>query len=112
MSDSIPNAPGPEPSDDRARTDALRDAAHSDDVDGVTEREQRAADTSYSPSSEREMDASQTKQRDDADLREDGIDPSQVIAAPGTGGADDAGDVEPEPGDLHLPWQSEEDRRG
>jgi len=112
MSDSIPNAPGPEPSDDRARNDALRDAAHSDDVDGVSGREQRAADTSYSPSSEREMDASQTKQRDDADLRADGIDPSKVIATPGTGGADDAGDVEPEPGDLHLPWQSEEDRRG
>ncbi|MCA5923803.1 hypothetical protein [Curtobacterium oceanosedimentum] len=111
MSDNIPDVRGPEPSDDRARTDALRDAAHSDDVDGVSEREQRAADTAYSPSSEREMDASQTQQRDDADLREDGIDPSKVIAAPGTGGADDAGDVEPAPGDLHLPWQSEEDRR-
>ncbi|WXF90750.1 hypothetical protein WDV91_15745 [Curtobacterium flaccumfaciens pv. flaccumfaciens] len=85
MSDSIPNAPGPEPSDDRARNDALRDAAHSDDVDGVSGREQRAADTSYSPSSEREMDASQTKQRDDADLRADGIDPSKVIAAPRDG---------------------------
>jgi hypothetical protein len=112
MSDNIPDVRGPEPSDDRARSDALRDAAHSDDGDGVSGREQRAADTSYSPSSEREMDASQTKQRDDADLREDGIDPSKIIAAPGTGGADDAGDVEPEPGDLHLPWQSEEDRRG
>ncbi|PZF53798.1 hypothetical protein DEJ23_14335 [Curtobacterium sp. MCSS17_008] len=112
MSDSIPSAPGPEPSDDRARNEELRDAAHSDDVDGVSEREQRAADTSYSPSSEREMVASQTQQRDRADLEEDGIDPSRVIAAPGTGGADDAGDVEPEPGDLNLPWQSEEDREG
>ncbi|XIH18981.1 hypothetical protein C1N75_13900 [Curtobacterium sp. SGAir0571] len=111
MSDSIPNVPGPDESDDRARSDELRDAAHSDDVDGVTEREQRAADTSYSPSSERETVASQTQQRDDADLEADGIDPSRVVAAPGTGGADDAGDVEPEPGDLHLPWQSEEDRR-
>jgi len=98
---------GPEHSDDRDRSEALTNAAHSDDVDGVNEREQRAADTSYSPSSEREMDASQTLQRDDDDLREDGIDPSRIVAAPGTGGADDAGDVEPEPGDLHLPWQSE-----
>lgn len=112
MSDSTPNVPGPDESDDRARNDELRDAAHSDDVDGVSDREQRAADTSYSPSSERETVASQTQQRDDADLEADGIDPSRVVAAPGTGGADDAGDVEPEPGDLHLPWQSEDDRQG
>ncbi len=112
MSDSIPNVPGPDESDDRARNDELRDAAHSDDVDGVSDREQRAADTSYSPSSERETVASQTQQRSREDLEQDGIDPSRVVAAPGTGGADDAGDVEPEPGDLNLPWQSEEDRRG
>jgi len=53
-----------------------------------------------------------TDARTDDDLEQDGIDPSKVIAAPGTGGSDDAGDVEPEPGDLHLPWQPEEDRRG
>ncbi|MEN0102980.1 hypothetical protein ACO0E1_02265 [Curtobacterium sp. RRHDQ66] len=69
-------------------------------------------DTAYSPSSERETEASQHLQRDDDDLRADGIDPSKVTAAPGTGGADDAGDVEPAPEDLHLPWQSEDDRRG
>ncbi|MBM7802784.1 hypothetical protein JOE58_002035 [Curtobacterium luteum] len=110
MSDSIPDVPGPEHSDDRARTDELRDAAHHEGADGLDDRTQRAADTSYSPSSERETVAAQTEQRDDADLRADGIDPSRVVAAPGTGGADDAGDVEPEPGDLNLPWQSEEDR--
>jgi hypothetical protein len=103
---------GPEHSDDRDRSDALAARTHSDDVDRASDSEQRAADTSYSPSSEREMEASQTLQRDDDDLREDGIDPSRIVAAPGTGGADDAGDVEPEPGDLHLPWQSEEDRQG
>jgi hypothetical protein len=112
MSDSIPKAPGPNPSDDRARNDALRERTERDDEQGSSDREQRAADTSYSPSSEREMDASQTQQRDRSDLEADGIDPSRVVAAPGTGGADDAGDVEPEPGDLNLPWQSEEDRRG
>lgn len=68
-------------------------------------------DTSYSPSSERETEVSQTDQRTDDELEDDGIDPSRIVAAPGTGGADDAGDVEPEPGDLHLPWQAEEDRR-
>ncbi|WP_058725578.1 hypothetical protein [Curtobacterium luteum] len=112
MSDSIPQAPGPDESDDRARNDELRDAAQHEGADGLDDRTQRAADTSYSPSSERETVASQTQQRDDEDLRADGIDPSRVVAAPGTGGADDAGDVEPEPGDLNLPWQSEEDRQG
>jgi len=112
MRDDTPDVPGPEQSDDRARSDELRDAAHHDGAGGVDDREQRAADTSYSPSSERETVASQTQQRDRSDLEADGIDPSRVVAAPGTGGADDAGDVEPEPGDLHLPWQSEEDRRG
>ncbi|WIB77029.1 hypothetical protein DEJ28_15435 [Curtobacterium sp. MCPF17_002] len=111
MSDSIPKAPGPNPSDDRARNDALRERTERDDEQASSDREQRAADTSYSPSSEREMDASQTQQRDRSDLEADGIDPSRVVAAPGTGGADDAGDVEPEPGDLNLPWQSEEDRQ-
>lgn len=110
--DSPSGISGPEPSDDRARSGALTDAAHGDDVAPASGQEQRAADTSYSPSSERETEASQTLQRDDDDLRADGIDPSRIVAAPGTGGADDAGDVEPEPGDLHLPWQSEEDRRG
>lgn len=110
MSDPIS---GPEPSDDRDRSDALADAAHNDDDrKGVSASEQRAADTAYSPSSERESVASQDEQRDDDDLRADGIDPSKVTAAPGTGGADDAGDVEPAPEDLHLPWQSEDDRRG
>ena len=112
MTDSIPDAPGPEDSDDRARSDALRDAAHHEGAGGVSASEQEAADTSYSPSSERETVAAQTEQRSREDLEADGIDPSRVVAAPGTGGADDAGDVEPEPGDLHLPWQSEEDREG
>ncbi|MFJ4075414.1 hypothetical protein [Curtobacterium sp. NPDC089991] len=83
MSDSIPETPDPD-----------------------------STDTTYSPSSERETEASQTNQRSDAELEADGIDTSKITAAPGTGGADDAGDVEPAPGDLHLPWQSEEDRRG
>ncbi|MFJ3382240.1 hypothetical protein ACIPJ2_17720 [Curtobacterium sp. NPDC090217] len=110
--DRTPEVPGPGPSDDRAREDELRDAAHHEGSDGVSGSAQRAVDTSYSPSSERETVASQTEQRSGGELREDGIDPSRVVAAPGTGGADDAGDVEPEPGDLHLPWQSEDDRRG
>jgi len=76
------------------------------DAAGSTDKADLEKDMAYSPSSERETEAAQTKQRDDADLRDDGIDPSKVISAPGTGGADDAGDVEPDAGDLHLPFQA------
>ncbi|KQO62671.1 hypothetical protein ASF23_06800 [Curtobacterium sp. Leaf261] len=96
--------------DERGPAERLQDAATEHDPHGESATEQREDATSYSPSSERETEASQTLQRDDDDLSADGIDPSRVVAAPGTGGADDAGDVEPEPGDLNLPWQSESDR--
>jgi hypothetical protein len=90
--------------DDDTRDPAIEKLAHRDAHEHVPDSERRAADTVYSPSSERETEASQDLQRDDDDLREDGIDPDAVIAAPGTGGVDDAGDVEPDPKDLHLPW--------
>lgn len=74
---------------------------------GIGDEHETAKDMAYSPSSERETQASQ-ESRSDADLEADGIDSTKVVAAPGTGGADDAGDVEPEPGDLHLPWVDDE----
>ncbi|MFZ7089249.1 hypothetical protein [Curtobacterium sp. RRHDQ10] len=93
--------------DERGPAERLQDAVVEHDPHGESATEQREDDTSYSPSSERETEASQHLQRDDDDLRADGIDPSRVVAAPGTGGADDAGDVEPEPGDLNLPWEQD-----
>ena len=63
--------------------------------------EQVRKDVSESPGSERETAA---KQRDPLPDGLDGdIDASQVRAVPGTGGPDDAGDVEVDPEELNLP---------
>ncbi|PZF61736.1 hypothetical protein DEI81_10050 [Curtobacterium sp. MCBD17_013] len=79
---------------------------------GIGDHAHRVKDTAYSPSSDAETEAAQDLQRDDADLAEDGIDPSKVVTAPGTGGADDVGDVEPEAGDIHLPFQASDNGAG
>lgn len=55
-------------------------------------------DTAYSPGSEREVGQEQA----DPELPTD-IDPDGVRAAPGTGGPDDAGDVDIENAPIHLP---------
>jgi len=60
-------------------------------------------DTAYSPASENETAA---KQSDPVpELVDDDIDTSQINAVPGTGGPDDAGDVEVDPDDLNLPFR-------
>ncbi|MCX6501817.1 MAG: hypothetical protein NT132_05325 [Microbacterium sp.] len=65
-----------------------------------TEEQAVRADTTYSPASETET---QRKQDDPLpDGIDDDIDPEQVRVAPGTGGPDDAGDVEVDPDDLNL----------
>jgi len=58
-------------------------------------------DMTYSPSSE---DETAQKQREDGlpDTVDDDIDPDDVTVAPGTGGPDDVGDVEVDPGDIDL----------
>ena len=75
-----------------------REPAPLDDADQVRK------DVSESPGSERETAA---KQRDPLpDTLDDDLDTSQVRAVPGTGGPDDAGDVDIDPGELHLPGHS------
>ena len=60
-------------------------------------------DTNESPESEadtealQDRDVSQSAALDDAD-----IDENDVRALPGTGGPDDEGDVDVDPGELHL----------
>lgn len=62
--------------------------------------EQVRKDVSESPASERETAA---KQRDPLpDGLDDDIDASRVRAVPGTGGPDDAGDVDVDPDELNL----------
>lgn len=61
-------------------------------------------DERTSPSSENETAA---KQADPApDRVADDVDESQIRAVPGTGGPDDAGDVDVDPDDLNLPGRS------
>ena len=64
----------------------------------LTDAEETRKDVSYSPGSEDETAA---KQRDPLpDGIDDDIDVSRVRSVPGTGGPDDAGDVELDPGEI------------
>ncbi|WP_066514367.1 hypothetical protein [Curtobacterium ammoniigenes] len=78
---------------------------HVENDEQVPDGERRAADTAYTPSSERETEVLQDPERDSEALRADDVDPDQVKVVPGTGGVDDVGDVDVDPKDLHLPWQ-------
>ncbi|MRG59690.1 hypothetical protein GE115_07370 [Agromyces sp. CFH 90414] len=63
-------------------------------------------DVSYSPGSEDETEAKQADPLPEAIEDDDDIDTSRVRAVPGTGGPDDAGDVEVPPGELRLPGRA------
>ncbi|PSL39341.1 hypothetical protein CLV49_2975 [Labedella gwakjiensis] len=67
----------------------------------LSDEEQTAKDRAYSPGSETETAA---KQADGvpATVDED-IDRDDVNVTPGTGGPDDVGDVDVDPGELHMP---------
>lgn len=68
---------------------------------GVSSDEAVAKDRSYSPASETETEQ---KQQDPLpDTVDDDIDPADVRVVPGTGGPDDVGDVDVDPGELHVP---------
>ncbi|WP_205789253.1 hypothetical protein [Microbacterium sp. CPCC 204701] len=72
---------------------------------GLSERESLRKDTSYSPASETET---QEKQRNAVpDTVDADIDPDDVRAVPGTGGPDDTGDVDVDPGELHVPGRED-----
>lgn len=67
----------------------------------ATESDIVRKDMSYSPASETET---QQKQRDPLpETIDDDIDPDDIRVTPGTGGPDDVGDVDVDPGELHLP---------
>jgi hypothetical protein len=72
----------------------------------LSEQESLRKDMSYSPASETETQAKQDDPLPEA--VDDDIDPADVRAVPGTGGPDDAGDVEVDPADLNMPGQSSE----
>lgn len=60
-------------------------------------------DTDYSPSSERETEELQDDQEGSPALDDPGIDRSAVKVLPGTGDYTDDGDVDIDPGELHMP---------
>jgi hypothetical protein len=74
----------------------MSDTTNSDD-------EQVKRDTTYSPSSEREMRARDNDPQGSAALEDDDINPDDVKVLPGTGGPDDVGDIEVNEDDLNLP---------
>ena len=70
----------------------------------LSEQESLRKDMNYSPASESET---QEKQADPMpDTVDADIEPGEVRAVPGTGGPDDAGDVDVDPDELHLPGRS------
>lgn len=67
----------------------------------LSDDEQMRKDVSYSPASETE-----TSRKQDGglpDTLDDDIDVGEVSVLPGTGGPDDAGDIEVDPDDLNMP---------
>lgn len=71
---------------------------------GIAESDAVRKDMSYSPASEAET---AHKQQDALpDTVDDDIDSDDVRAVPGTGGPDDVGDVDVDPADMQLPWQT------
>jgi hypothetical protein len=62
--------------------------------------EQTRKDVSYSPASETETAAKQDDPLPETVASEEDIDTSRINVVPGTGGPDDAGDVELDPEDV------------
>ena len=60
-------------------------------------------DTDYSPSSERETEELQDDQDDSPALQDPDIDRSSIRLLPGTGDYTDDGDVDVDPGEIHMP---------
>ncbi len=60
-------------------------------------------DTNNAPESERETAAKQNEPRTSTTLDDPQVDASQVVSLPGVGGIDDAGDIEVDPDELHVP---------
>jgi len=73
---------------------------------GLTEEQQLNRDTSYSPSSEDDMEALQRHPGQSEALDDPDIDPADVQVLPGSGGPDDQGDVEVDPSDIHIPGRT------
>lgn len=74
------------------------------ETEGLTDPESVRKDRTYSPASESETEQKQGETL--SDNVDSDIDSDQVEVAPGTGGPDDVGEIEVDPGDLNLPWKA------
>ncbi|GHD49416.1 hypothetical protein [Mycetocola manganoxydans] len=93
MSDETLNPPGTVPSGDpvtKPRTDG-----------DLTDQEQTGKDMSYSPSSGQETEERQQSSDSEA-FNDSDIDQDNVNLLPGTGGPDDVGDIDVDPGEIDL----------
>lgn len=71
--------------------------------DSVGDERLTEKDTSYSPASEREMEAREAEPSSSAATDDPDIDDSSVDLLPGTGGQDDQGDVDVDPDEIRMP---------
>ncbi|MET0303189.1 MAG: hypothetical protein ABW040_03975 [Microbacteriaceae bacterium] len=69
--------------------------------------EQTEKDTSYSPASGVEAEQRQKSPDESAATDDAEIDDEAVSVLPGTGGPDDVGEIEPDPGEIHMPHRTE-----
>lgn len=75
------------------------------DDHGLNDDEQTSKDLSYSPASETETAAKQADGK--PVVRDPDIASGMINVAPGTGGPDDSGDVDVDPGELHIPHDTD-----
>jgi hypothetical protein len=78
----------------------------------LNDAEQTQNDMSYSPASGNETEQLQHDQADSAALDDPDIDAERINALPGTGGPDDAGDIEFDPDELERARRAARGERG
>lgn len=69
--------------------------------------DQTAKDTSYSPASGIEAEQRQESPDESSATDDAEIDDDAVNVLPGTGGPDDVGEIEPDPGEINMPRRTE-----
>lgn len=76
-------------------------------IDGAFESDDVRKDMTSTAKSERDIEAKQdSAATDSATAHDSDVDESQVEVLPGTGGPDDVGDIEVDPGELNLSGDS------
>lgn len=88
--------------------DARPDDPDRQQSEAASGNEQLDRDMSYSPASGVETQERQQAPGSSQALEDPGIDSDQVDVLPGTGGPDDTGDVDVDPGEIHPKGRPDE----